>query len=125
MEGEFSLIIANFRREKLEEVEKKLEKMGVERINVSKVRGFGEYHNYFAPSWLETEVRVEIFTKKREVEAIVRTIMETARTGSSGAAGDGVVAVLPIEKLFLIRTCSEATEETFWPRETGEARPAA
>ena len=125
MESEFSLIIANFRREKLEEVEKKLEKMGVERINVSKVRGFGEYHNYFAPNWLESEVRVEIFTKRHEVEAIVSTIMHTARSGETGYPGDGVVAVLPIEKLYLIRTCAEATPETFWPQEAAESRAAA
>ncbi|MGQ0654805.1 MAG: P-II family nitrogen regulator [Betaproteobacteria bacterium] len=125
MDGQFSLIIANFRREKLEEVEKTLERMGVERINVSKVRGFGEYHNHFAPNWLESEVRVEIFTKRHEVEAITSAIMRTARSGETGYPGDGVVAVLPIEKLYLIRTCSEATPETFWPREAAEARPAA
>lgn len=85
MDQGFSLIIANFRTEKLEEVEKKLEHLGVERINVSKVRGFGEYHNYYAHNWLESEVRVEIFTKNHEVEAIVKAIMETARTGKLGA----------------------------------------
>ena len=31
-------------------------------------------------------------------------------------AGDGVVVVVPIEKLYVIRTRSEATAETFWPR---------
>jgi nitrogen regulatory protein P-II 1 len=125
MDGEFSLIIANFRREKLEEVEKKLEQMGVERINVSKVRGFGEYHNYFAPNWLESEVRVEVFTKRHEVDAIVSAILHTARSGQVGHPGDGVVAVMPIEKLYLIRTASEATPESFWPREAADARPAA
>lgn len=114
MDGGFSLIIANFRREKLNEVEKKLERLGVERINVSKVRGFGEYHNHFAQNWLDSEVRVEIFTKNHEVETIASAIMEAA---STGFPGDGVVAVLPINKLFLIRTRSEATPETFWPRE--------
>ena len=115
MDSNFNLVIANFRRDKLNEVEKKLEQLGVERINVSKVSGFGEYHNYFAPNWLESEVRVEIFTKKHEVEAITSAIIEAARTG---LPGDGVVAVLPIEKLYLIRTGSEATAETFWPAKT-------
>jgi nitrogen regulatory protein P-II 1 len=114
MDSEFSLIIANFRSEKLKDVEKELERLGVGRINVSKVRGFGEYHNYFAPNWLEREVRMEIFTKKHEVQTVVSAIMEKSRTGTMGWPGDGVVAVLPIEKLYLIRTGSEATPETFW-----------
>lgn len=125
MDYGFSLIIANFRAERLEEVEKKLEHLGVERINVTKVMGFGEYHNYYASNWLESEVRVEIFTKNQEVVAIVKAIMETARTGMSGAPGDGVVAVLPIPNLYLIRSCSEATPDTFWPHEDAEGRRVA
>lgn len=121
MDAGFSLIIANFRRDKLDAVEKKLERMGVERINVSKVRGFGEYHNYYAHNWLEAEVRVEIFTKNHEVESIVSAIMDAACTG---CAGDGVVAVLPIQKLYLIRARSEATPETFWSHADTEASAA-
>ena len=124
MENGFSLIIANFRSEKLEEVEKRLERLCVERINVVKVRGFGEYHNYYARDWLESEVRVEIFTKNDEVEGIVKAIMESARTGTSGYPGDGVVAVLPIQHLHLIRTGAEATPETFWPHEQAGRRAA-
>jgi hypothetical protein len=30
--------------------------------------------------------------------------------------GAGIVAVVPVEKLFLIRTRAEATPEEFWPR---------
>jgi nitrogen regulatory protein P-II 1 len=113
MEGIFRLIVANFRSDKLNDVEKSLERLGVERINVCKVKGFGEYHNFFAPNWLTTEVRLEVFTKHEEVEAIASAIMEAAHTG---VPGDGVVAVLPIDKLYLIRTRSEATPESFWPR---------
>lgn len=105
------LIIANFPRDKLEAVEKKLERTGVERINVSKVKGFGEYHNFYAPNWLNDEVRVEIFTRKDEVEKIVSAILDVAHTG---LPGDGVVAVVPIDKLYLIRTRAEATPDTFW-----------
>lgn len=113
MEGRFFLIIANFREDKLGDVEKRLERLGVQRINVCKVKGFGEYHNYFALNWLTREVRLEVFTKEEEVEAVMSTIMDAAHTG---VPGDGVVAVLPIEKLYLIRTRSEATAENFWPK---------
>lgn len=122
MDNGFSLVIANFRSEKLEEVEKALEHLCVERINVTKVRGFGEYHNTYARNWLDSEVRVEIFTKNHEVEGILKAIMDTARTGRTGCPGDGVVAVLPIQHLYLIRTSAEATPETFWPHEQAQAR---
>lgn len=106
-------IVAIIRRDKLEEVESKLQKLGVERFNVSKVKGYGEYHNFFARDWMVEEVRVEIFTRKDEVETITTAILEAAHTG---LPGDGVVAVIPIEKFFLIRTRSEATLEEYWPR---------
>jgi nitrogen regulatory protein P-II 1 len=116
MDRRFSLVIANFRSDRLNEVEKSLEKLGVERINVCKVKGFGEYHNFFADNWLTAEVRVEIFTRADKVEAIATAVMEAAHTG---VPGDGVVAVVPIERLYLIRTRGEATPENFWPR-TGQ-----
>ena len=114
---ELKLVIANIRSDKLNDVEKRLEKLNVERINVAKVKGFGEYHNFFAPNWLTTEVRVEIFTKTEEVDAVASAIMEAAHTG---VPGDGVVAVLPIERLYLVRTRCEATPENFWPRAAAE-----
>jgi nitrogen regulatory protein P-II 1 len=122
MDGGFALIIANFRSDKLDNVEKRLERLDVERLNVCKVRGFGEYHNYFARNWLDYEVRVEIFTKREQVEPIVQAIMDAAHTG---IPGDGVVAVLPIDALYLIRTRSQATPETFWPKGHGDLIPDA
>ena len=123
MEGRFFLIVANFRDDKLADVEKRLERLSVERLNVCKVKGFGEYHNHYAHNWLTGEVRLEVFTKEEEVDAVVSTIMEAAHTGF---AGDGLVAVLPIGRLYLIRQRSEATPETFWPKhqEQGEQRVA-
>ncbi len=108
-------IVAIIRRDKLEEVEKKLQGMGVERINVSKVKGYGEYHDFFARDWMIEEVRLEIFTRKGKVETITAAIMDAAHTG---VPGDGIVAVVPVEKFFLIRTRSEAIPDEFWPKYT-------
>lgn len=110
---DIKVIVAIIRRDKLEDVEKALRDVGVERISVSKVKGYGEYHDFFARSWMVEEVRVEIFTRKDEVETITAAVMDAAHTG---VPGDGIVAVLPVEKFFLIRTRSEATPEEFWPR---------
>lgn len=110
---DIKLIVAMIRRDRLEQVEKTLQDIGVERINVSKVKGYGEYHDFFERSWMVEEVRIEIYTRTDEVEAITAAIMNAAHTG---LPGDGIVAVMPVEKLFLIRTRSEATPEEFWPQ---------
>ena len=52
--------------------------------------------------------RIEIFTSVQKVDAIAEAIMDAAHVGLSG---DGIVAVLPVEKLYRIRTKSEATTE--------------
>lgn len=106
------LIVAIIRRDRLEPVESRLQDIGVERINVSKVKGYGEYHDFFTRNWMVEEVRIEIFTKQEEVDAITAAILDAAHTG---LPGDGVVAVMPVEKFFLVRTRSEATPEEFWP----------
>ena len=108
-------IVAIIRRDKLEPVEKKLQHMRVERINVSKVKGYGEYHDFFTRDWMVDEVRIEIFTRNDEVESITAAIMEAAHTG---VPGDGIVAIVPVEKFFLIRTRAEATPDEFWPKST-------
>ncbi len=106
-------IVAIIRRDKLEDVERRLREIGVEEISVSKIKGYSEYHNFFTQDWMVEEVRVEVFTRLHKVDSIIAAIMDAAHTG---VPGDGVVAVLPIEKLYLIRTRCEATAETFWPK---------
>lgn len=110
---EIKLIIAIVRRNKLERVEKKLQETGVERINVAKVRGYGEYRDYYTQDWMAEEVQFEIFTRTDEVDSITAAIMDAAHTGEPG---DGIVAVVPIEKFLLVRTRSEATPDEFWPK---------
>jgi nitrogen regulatory protein P-II 1 len=107
------LITAIFPRDRLEAVEKTLQAIGVERIDVSKVRGYGEYRNFYARDWMIDEVKLDIFTRTDEVESITTAIMNGAHTGEPG---DGIVAVVPIEKFYLIRTRSEATPDEFWPK---------
>ena len=107
------LITAIFPRDRLEAVAKKLQVIGVERIDVSNVKGYGEYRNYYARDWMVDEVKLDIFTRIDEVDSITTAIMDGAYTGEPG---DGIVAVVPIEKFFLIRTRSEATPDEFWPK---------
>ena len=108
---DLSVIIAIIRRDMLENVEQGLRELGVRGVTVSKVKGYGNYHNFFARDWMVESVRLEIFTRKDKVDAIAAAIMKTAHTGSPG---DGVVVVYPIEKFFNIRHQSEATPDHVW-----------
>jgi nitrogen regulatory protein P-II 1 len=107
---EHRIIVAIIRRNKLEEVEKRLREIGIARIVVSKVKGYGEYCDFFARDWMVDEVRLEIFTGKDRVDSITTAIMDAAHTG---LLGDGIIAVIPIERFFRIRTRSEATPNEF------------
>ena len=85
----------------LEAVEEKLIELDVPGATVSKVKGYGEYANFFAPDWLVNYVKIEVFIGKHRAEEIAEAIMEVAH---SGAKGDGIVTVIPVETVYHIRT---------------------
>jgi nitrogen regulatory protein P-II 1 len=97
-------IVAIIRNESLEKVEGRLVDMRVKGISVTRVKGYGEYANFFNPDWMVTHSRLEIFAERARVEEITAAIMEAAHTGMEG---DGIVAIIPVEKLYRIRTKSE------------------
>lgn len=110
---EIKLILAMVRRDRLEPVEQKLREVGVERVDVSKVKGYGEYRDFFSSDWMVEEVRIEVFTRQHKAASVVQAIIDGAHTGMPG---DGVVAVLPVDELYLVRTRAEVTSEEFWPK---------
>jgi len=93
---------------KLEEVKDALIKIGIHGMTVSEVRGFGrqkgeteiyrgtEYVVDFLP-----KIKIEVIVKDDEVEKVVETIANTARTGR---VGDGKIFVIPVEDVIRIRT---------------------
>lgn len=105
---ELSVVTAIVRREKLGAVEAALQELGVRGISVSKVKGYGDYHNFFAVDQMVDNVRIEIFTRTDKSDAITASIMNAAHTG---LRGDGVVVVHPIDKFFNIRLRSEAVPD--------------
>lgn len=102
---ELRKVTAIIRSDLLSQVEERLQDIGVKGLSVTHVKGYGEYANFFAHDWLVRHARIEIFAEKKRAEEIAQAIMETAHTGVSG---DGLVAILPVEKIFRIRTRCEA-----------------
>lgn len=97
---EIKKVVAIVRTDALEDVEKRLRLIGVPGITIDRVKGFGEYANFFTPDWMSAHARIEIFADEGHAQEIVETIIQAGHTGT---AGDGLVAILPVEQLFRIR----------------------
>ncbi|MGD8619235.1 MAG: P-II family nitrogen regulator [Gammaproteobacteria bacterium] len=98
---EFCKVTAIIRPGVLEKVESALQAMNVPGVSVTKVKGYGEYANFYTADWMVSHVRVEVFIGQHRAEAVARAIMDAAYTGLEG---DGIVAVLPVESVYHIRT---------------------
>jgi len=96
-------VTAIVNRTALEAVEGALRRMDGIGVNVSLVRGFGEYADFYERDWMTNHLRVEVFTTEGRAQAVARTIMDAAHTGQED---DGIVAVLPVLELYSIRTRS-------------------
>ena len=105
---DFRKVTAIFRPGRLEAVEEKLRSVDVPGISVTKVKGYGEYANFYQPDWMCEYVRVEIFIGKNKAEKIAEAIVEVAHTGVDG---DGIVAVLPVESVYHIRRKEKCNQE--------------
>jgi len=87
------------RKEKFEEVYKVLEKSGIGGIIVSEARGFGHHRN-----GLKEKMKIEIYADEFQVDKVVKMIRRVTKTGTTG---DGKIAILPLEKIYRIRTGEE------------------
>ncbi len=111
------LVVAIIRPEKLEDVQAALAARDVYLMTVSDVRGCGRQRGY-TEVYRGTEVRIrlipklklEIAVNEAFVEATVEAIVHAARSGDTGAIGDGKIFVLPLEDCVRIRTGERGPE---------------
>ncbi len=101
---ELKLVVAIIRPLALEQVETALKEMGVRGLTVIRAKGFGAYANFFSRDWLVDQVKIEIYVEQDRVDSIVAAIMDAAHAESPGG---GIVAVLPVEKVYSVRTRRE------------------
>ncbi len=102
------LITAIIRPEKLSDVLTALYRIDVRGLTVTGVRGHGgeterveTYRGTTVQMSLSEKMKIEIGVSESYVERTVEVILGAARTGD---VGDGKIFVLPIEKIFRIRT---------------------
>jgi nitrogen regulatory protein PII len=112
-----NLIIAIIQPAKLDPVKEALVKLGIQGMTVTGAKGFGKQKGRplaflglldmegkpfkvdFVP-----KVRIEIVVNDDITDAVVDTIVETAKTGT---IGDGKLFVIPVSRTVRIRTSEE------------------
>ncbi|MDR7482254.1 MAG: P-II family nitrogen regulator [Armatimonadota bacterium] len=102
------LVVAIVRPEKLNAVLEALFHAEVRGVTISRVQGHGgeiervqTYRGTTVKMELSEKVRLEIGVSDHFVEPTVRAILTAGRTG---AVGDGKIFVLPVERVYRIRT---------------------
>ena len=101
----FRKVTAIIRIDRAAQVQQELKSIGVPGMSCTHVKGYGEYANFYSSDWRVEHARVEIFAPRIRADEIVAAIREAARTGVSG---DGIIAVLPVEHLYHIKTGQES-----------------
>jgi len=93
---------------KLDDVKEALNGIGIKGMTISEVKGYGrqkghteiyrgaEYVIDFLP-----KLKMEIIVSTEQVDQVIDTILEAARTGK---IGDGKIFVLPVERVIRVRT---------------------
>ncbi|MDH3328532.1 MAG: P-II family nitrogen regulator [Desulfobulbaceae bacterium] len=93
---------------KLDDVKEALNGIGIKGMTISEVKGYGrqkghteiyrgaEYVIDFQP-----KLKIEIIVQADQVDTVVDTLVESAKTGK---IGDGKIFVLPVESVVRVRT---------------------
>jgi nitrogen regulatory protein P-II 1 len=102
------LVVAIVRPEKLNDVLEALYRADVRGLTISRVRGHGgeteaveTYRGMTVKVELHDKVRLEIGVSDNFVEPTVKAILSA---GATGEVGDGKIFILPVEKVYRIRT---------------------
>ena len=102
------LIKTIIKPERFEFVKKALEEKGFKGMTITEVKGRGEqkgitleYRGGLMTVDLLPKIQLEIVVRDSEVDTLITTLMESARTGK---IGDGKIFIMPVEKSIRIRT---------------------
>ena len=117
------LITAIIRPDKLSDVLEALFKHEVRGLTLTRAQGHGgeleqveTYRGTTVKMELVDKVRLEIAVSEPFVTPTVESVMAAARTGE---VGDGKIFVIPLDKVFRIRTGEEDTAAVTPPEKTG------
>src|SRR5210317_1536704 len=99
---------------KLDDVKEALNAIGIKGMTISEVKGYGrqkghkeiyrgaEYIVDFIP-----KVKMEIIVDATQVDEVIKTIIQAAKTGK---IGDGKIFILPVDEVIRVRTGEKGEE---------------
>jgi nitrogen regulatory protein PII 1 len=99
------MIRAIVRPEKVEEVKSALLEAGYPAVTKMEVFGRGKQRGLKVGNVTYDELPKEMLmtvVQDHEKDVIVRTILESARTGEKGSYGDGKIFISPVEEVYTI-----------------------
>ena len=100
---ELKCVVAVLRPEVLTAIEQRLGALHIHGMTVTKAKGFGTHPNFFGNDWTTEHIMIEVFTVAESVDALVEEITTVANKQSGG---DGVVAVVPVERFLRVRSAT-------------------
>jgi nitrogen regulatory protein P-II 1 len=102
------MVKAIIKPERFEFVKKALDDKGFHGMTITEVKGRGEqkgitleYRGGLMTVDLLPKMQIEVVVRDSDLDTLINTFMESARTGK---IGDGKIFVMPVEKSIRIRT---------------------
>lgn len=86
---------------KVEEIARRLKKIGVTGCTVYRVRGYGEEWHLYEPLIHGRHYKLEAIVEDSQLDSVVKEITEGAWTGLEG---DGILSVFDLEQAVHLRT---------------------
>jgi len=119
-------IEAIIREDRFNDVKEALRALGIVGMNMFEIRGHGRQGGIelagrsgtFQVDML-TKVQINIVLSEHNVDEVVQTIVNAARTGE---AGDGLIFIHPIEEVVRIRTGERGREAVMYPGDIDEKK---
>jgi nitrogen regulatory protein P-II 1 len=110
-------IVAIIQPHRIESVKQALTEVEVFRLTVSDVQGYGRqkgHTEFFRGQAMQVnlirKVRLDIAVNDNFVQPTISAIVKGARTGATGAVGDGKIFVLPLERVVRVSDGQEGSE---------------
>jgi nitrogen regulatory protein PII len=100
----FSYVIAIVPPETVDALERRFRSIGIGGMTLTKVKGFGEYKNFFSRDLLSEHTKLEVFVEESHLEGLLNALLEVA---GSDVPGAGIAAVMPVERFLHLRTGTE------------------
>ena len=117
---------AIIREDKFNDVKEALRELGIVGMNTIEIRGHGRqggielsgrsgtFHVDMLP-----KVQINVVLSEQNVEEVVNTIVNAARTGD---AGDGLIFIYPVDEVVRIRTGERGRDAVMYPGDIDERR---